>query len=78
MNAKHAEAKDAQNAENAGSADRAKENFSPPKLDGAVAAVTQPPHVTVRPQWWTDLSPSVRAFMILASARVDNGDTCPR
>ena len=66
MNAKHAEAKDAQNAENAGSADRAKENFSPPKLDAAVVAVTQPPHVTVRPQWWTDLSPSVRAFMIIA------------
>jgi predicted PurR-regulated permease PerM len=70
MNAKHAEAKDAGNAGNAvvaGSADHAKENFSPPPQDGAVAAQSlPPPHVTVRPQWWTDLSPSLRAFMIIA------------
>jgi len=70
MNAKHAEAKDVENAgnaEDAGSADHAKENFSPPQLDAAVEAHAQPPQlVTVRPQWWTDLSPSVRAFMIIA------------
>ncbi len=70
MNAKHAEAKDAGNAghaKDAGSADHAKENFSPPALAAAVEAAPLPPqHVTVRPQWWTDLSPSLRAFMIIA------------
>ena len=70
MNAKHAEAKDAGNAgnaEDAGGADHAKENFSPPVSKTPGAAESQPPqHVTVRPQWWKDLSPSVRAFMIIA------------
>jgi predicted PurR-regulated permease PerM len=70
MNAKHAEAKDVENAgnaEDAGSADYAKENFSPPLPNMAVeAAPLPPPPMSARPQWWTDLSPSVRAFMIIA------------
>ena len=75
MNAKQAEAQDV------GSAESAKENFSPP---GVAAAVTPEPAVTVEPAatvaepavsppqpaptptWWTDLSPSLRALMTLA------------
>lgn len=72
MNAKHAEAKDAGNAgytAYAGSAPHATENFSPPAPevpDTPGVAVPHPSALTVRPQWWTDLSPSVRAFMIIA------------
>ena len=72
MNAKHAEAKDAGNAGDtayAGSAHHATENFSPPVPDvpdTPGVAVPHPPQVAVRPQWWTDLSPSVRAFTIVA------------
>ena len=72
MNAKHAEAKDAGKAgytAYAGSAHHATENFIPPAPDvpdTTEMAVPHPPKVTVRPQWWTDLSPSVRAFMVIA------------
>ena len=67
MNAKHAEAKNAQNAGAAGSADHANKNFSPSTPDGAAVAAPEPSQqVAARPLWWTDLSPSVRAFMIIA------------
>ena len=73
MNAKHAEAKDAGNAESA------KENFSPPLGDAAairssaasaeVGATSATPHAHLigRPPWWTALSPSTRALVIIAA-----------
>ena len=77
MSAKHAEAKDAQNAVNAGSADHAKENFSPPPADehavasasvatAAIAGVREPtqPAIT-RMRWWSELTPGLRALAIV-------------
>lgn len=76
INAKHVEATNVaadlgkvQNADNvadAGSADHAKRNFSPPVSDAPAVAMLPSIRVTGRPQWWTDLSPSIRAFIIIA------------
>ena len=73
MNAKHAEAKDA------GNAGGAKENFSSPLQDAAairsaaasaeIAATSALPHAHLigRPPWWTALSPSMRALVLIAA-----------
>jgi predicted PurR-regulated permease PerM len=78
MNAKHAEAKDvmgdlakAENPSDAGGANHAKENFSPPASADATVLVgtptAQPTRDGVRLRWWADLTPSLRALAIIAS-----------
>ncbi len=74
MNAKHAEAKDVENAQNPDTADHAKENFSPLVAGGADASPAPLENTvqvavapTTRLRWWTDLTPGWRALAIVAA-----------